>query len=68
MGVVVANVVIDEAKKKQKSLFLFKIDFEKAYDTVDWRFLMDMLKVMGFGVQNGVVGSWNVYLRQNPRY
>ncbi|GKV36996.1 hypothetical protein SLEP1_g45072 [Rubroshorea leprosula] len=31
-GVVVANEVIDDVKKKRKETFLFKIDFEKAYD------------------------------------
>ncbi|GKV37932.1 hypothetical protein SLEP1_g45894 [Rubroshorea leprosula] len=31
-GVVIANEVIDEAKRKKKKSFLFKVDFEKAYD------------------------------------
>lgn len=28
---------------------MFKVDFEKAYDKVNWGFLMYMLKRMGFG-------------------
>ncbi|GKV05277.1 hypothetical protein SLEP1_g17307 [Rubroshorea leprosula] len=34
-GVVIANEVVEEAKKKKKKAFLFKIDFEKAYDKGD---------------------------------
>lgn len=33
-GVLVANEVINYAKKKKKPLYLFKVDFEKAYDSV----------------------------------
>ncbi|XP_071712940.1 uncharacterized protein [Rutidosis leptorrhynchoides] len=36
-------------KKKQKKLLLFKVDFEKAYDLVSWRFLDHMFSVLGFG-------------------
>ncbi|GKV25593.1 hypothetical protein SLEP1_g35004 [Rubroshorea leprosula] len=46
--VVIANEVIDEIKKKRKEAFLFKIDFEKAYDKVSWRFLDFMLQKTGF--------------------
>lgn len=48
-GVVVANEIVDEAKKKKKSLFMFKIDFEKAYNLVNWAFLLDMIELMVFG-------------------
>ncbi|GLU01659.1 hypothetical protein SLE2022_189580 [Rubroshorea leprosula] len=47
-GVVVANEVIDDVKKKRKETFLFKIDFEKAYDKVSWVFLDYMMLRMGF--------------------
>ncbi|GJZ62655.1 RNA-directed DNA polymerase, eukaryota, partial [Tanacetum coccineum] len=36
------------SEKKQKSL-IFKVDFEKAYDSVRWDFLDDVLKKFGFG-------------------
>lgn len=48
-GIVVANEVVDEARKKKKKMFMFKIDFAKAYDSVSWYFLLDMLKILGFG-------------------
>ncbi|GKV05619.1 hypothetical protein SLEP1_g17606 [Rubroshorea leprosula] len=47
-GVVIANEVVEEAKKKKKKAFLFKIDFEKAYDKVSWDFLDYMMQRMGF--------------------
>ncbi|XP_021986079.1 uncharacterized protein LOC110882343 [Helianthus annuus] len=35
-------------KKAGKQAFIFKIDFEKAYDNLNWDFLLDMLNQMGF--------------------
>lgn len=37
-GIVVLNELIDEAKKKKIKRIIFKVDFAKAYDTVDWDF------------------------------
>jgi hypothetical protein len=34
-GILIANEVVDEARKLNKELLLFKVDFEKAYDSVD---------------------------------
>jgi hypothetical protein len=34
-GFLIANEVVDEARKSKKDLMLFKVDFEKAYDSVD---------------------------------
>ena len=34
-GILIANEVVDEAQKSNKELILFKVDFEKAYDSVD---------------------------------
>ncbi|RZC11532.1 LINE-1 reverse transcriptase-like [Glycine soja] len=47
-GVLIANEVIVEAKLRKKPCMVFKVDFEKAYDSVSWGFLDYMLMRMGF--------------------
>jgi hypothetical protein len=47
-GMLVANEVVDDARKNQKELVLFKVDFEKAYDSVDWGYLDDVMCHMAF--------------------
>ena len=47
-GVLVANEVVEEAKRKQKSCIVFKVDYEKAYDFVSWQFLIYMMRRMDF--------------------
>ncbi|PNX63125.1 cysteine-rich receptor-like protein kinase, partial [Trifolium pratense] len=47
-GILVANEVVDEARKTKKELLLFKVDFEKAYDSVDWGYLDAVMGRMGF--------------------
>jgi hypothetical protein len=42
-GVVVINDVVDLAKKSGRHCLILKVDFEKAYDSVDWGFLEYML-------------------------
>jgi hypothetical protein len=43
-GVLVINELVDLAKRKNKQCLIFKVDFEKAYDSVDWGFLEYMLR------------------------
>ncbi|KHN27046.1 Transposon TX1 putative 149 kDa protein, partial [Glycine soja] len=38
-GVLIANEAIVEAKARNKPCMVFKVDFEKAYDSVSWGFL-----------------------------
>ncbi|GKU94710.1 hypothetical protein SLEP1_g8163 [Rubroshorea leprosula] len=47
-GVIIANEVIDEVKRKKKNCFIFKVDFEKAYDKVCWEFMDYMMMRLGF--------------------
>jgi len=47
-GILVANEIIDEARRCKKELLLFKVDFEKAYDSIDWGYLDDVMIKMGF--------------------
>nr|GEV38593.1 RNA-directed DNA polymerase, eukaryota [Tanacetum cinerariifolium] len=41
--------IVNECKRKKKQLLVFKVDFEKAYDSVRWDFLDDILRKFGFG-------------------
>lgn len=47
-GVVVANEIVHVAKSEKKPTMLLKVDFEKAYDTVDWGILKYMMRRMNF--------------------
>ncbi|CAJ2627985.1 unnamed protein product [Trifolium pratense] len=47
-GILIANEVVDEARKFKKELMLFKVDFEKAYDSVDLGYLDDVMGRMSF--------------------
>jgi len=47
-GVMIANEVIAEAKSKNNPCMVFKVDFEKAYDSVSWGFLNYMMLRMRF--------------------
>ncbi|GAU33092.1 hypothetical protein TSUD_259430 [Trifolium subterraneum] len=47
-GVLVVNEVVESAKKSNSECLIFKVDFEKAYDSVDWGFLEYMLRRCGF--------------------
>jgi len=43
----IANEVVDEARKLKKEL-LFKVYFEKAYDSVNWGYLDEVMGIMSF--------------------
>ncbi|PNY11621.1 cysteine-rich receptor-like protein kinase, partial [Trifolium pratense] len=47
-GVLVLNEVIDLAKRRKDCCLLFKVDFERAYDTISWNYLESMMLKMGF--------------------
>jgi len=49
-GILIANEIIDDAKQAKKDLLLFKVDFEKAYDSVDWSYLDEVMFKMNFPV------------------
>ncbi|GKA76939.1 RNA-directed DNA polymerase, eukaryota [Tanacetum coccineum] len=48
-GPFILNEVISWCKRKRKQSLIFKVDFEKAYDSVRWDFLDDVLSKFGFG-------------------
>ncbi|MCI21997.1 cysteine-rich receptor-like protein kinase [Trifolium medium] len=61
-GILIANEVVDEARRFNKELMLFKVDFEKAYDSVDWVTWMMLWGVCLFR-RCGGHGSENVLVR-----
>ncbi|GKA67634.1 RNA-directed DNA polymerase, eukaryota [Tanacetum coccineum] len=48
-GPFILNEILQWSKTKKKQSLIFKVDFEKAYDSVRWDFLDDILKKFGFG-------------------
>ncbi|RVW38699.1 hypothetical protein CK203_077511 [Vitis vinifera] len=56
-AVLIANEVVDEKKRSREEGVVFKIDFEKAYDHVDWGFLDHVLERKGFS------SKWRSWIR-----
>ncbi|GJV29956.1 putative RNA-directed DNA polymerase [Tanacetum coccineum] len=50
-GVLVINEVVEFIKKSRKKCLIFKVDYEKAYDCVNWEFLDATMLQMGFGTK-----------------
>ncbi|KAJ0619222.1 putative RNA-directed DNA polymerase [Helianthus annuus] len=47
-GPLIINELISWAKSSKKKMMLFKVDFEKAFDSLSWEFLDSTLAQMGF--------------------
>ena len=45
----IANEVIDTWQKRKEKGIICKLDIEKAYDSINWKFLLKVLQKMGFG-------------------
>nr|GEX05023.1 putative RNA-directed DNA polymerase, eukaryota, reverse transcriptase zinc-binding domain protein [Tanacetum cinerariifolium] len=48
-GPFILDEIIQWCSRKKKQAIFFKVDFEKAYDSVRWDFLDDVLNKFGFG-------------------
>lgn len=42
------NEIVDWFKRKKRSLMIFKVDFEKAFDSISWNFLYKVMSFTGF--------------------
>ncbi|GJT50261.1 kinase-like domain, beta-lactamase/transpeptidase-like protein [Tanacetum coccineum] len=45
-GVLIANWTMEYLKKKKENGLIFKVDFKKAYDNINWGFLLDIMRRM----------------------
>ncbi|GJT84138.1 RNA-directed DNA polymerase, eukaryota [Tanacetum coccineum] len=48
-GCLIETEIIKMASIEKLKLLSFKVDFEKAFDSVNWNFLLDIMGQMGFG-------------------
>lgn len=50
-GILIANEIMDGWKRSNRKGLVLKLDYEKAYDFINWEFLFDMLSKFGFGTR-----------------
>lgn len=46
--VLVAYEIIEDVTKNKRKCVLLKVDYEKAYDSIRWKFLFYMMERLGF--------------------
>nr|GEW45742.1 hypothetical protein [Tanacetum cinerariifolium] len=57
-GPLMLGEVINWYKKRSKKILIFKVNFEKAFDSVGWNYLDFILGRLGFG------GTWHLWIRE----
>ncbi|KAL4578043.1 hypothetical protein LXL04_014158 [Taraxacum kok-saghyz] len=53
----IVNEICSWAKKTKNKLLLFKVDFDKAFDSVNWKYLDQIQEQMGYG------DKWRMWIR-----
>lgn len=48
-GPFLLNEVVAWRKSTNNPLMIFKVDFEKAFDTISWDYVLEIMQIMGFG-------------------
>nr|GFA33446.1 RNA-directed DNA polymerase, eukaryota, reverse transcriptase zinc-binding domain protein [Tanacetum cinerariifolium] len=56
-GPFIINEIIQWCRSKKRKALIFKVDFEKAFDSVRWEYLDDVLFKFGFG------SKWRAWIR-----
>ncbi|XP_071695907.1 secreted RxLR effector protein 78-like [Rutidosis leptorrhynchoides] len=55
-NILITNEVIEDIKRCKRKSLIFKADFEKAFDSLNWEYLLKLLELMGFG------GRWRSWM------
>ncbi|XP_071714534.1 uncharacterized protein [Rutidosis leptorrhynchoides] len=45
----IINELVEWCKKRKKKALFFKVDFDKAFDSIHWEYILTMLSNVGFG-------------------
>lgn len=48
-GLLIVNELCAWEKSTKKKFLLFKVDFDKAFDSINWEYLDSIMSQMGFG-------------------
>lgn len=48
-GIVITHEIINQVKKEKKRGFRLKLDFNRAYDRLNWDCFMEVIKTRNFG-------------------
>ncbi|GJX71521.1 RNA-directed DNA polymerase, eukaryota [Tanacetum coccineum] len=57
-GPFIINELLSWCKSKKQQAMVFKVDFAKAYDSIRWDYLDEVLRASGFEVLNGRIMDW----------
>ena len=71
-GVIILHETIHELHRKKQSGVILKIDFEKAYDKVNWAFVPQTLRMKGFSSEwcnwiNSIMTRGHVGIKVNDQ-